>query len=439
MRVVVIGAGLAGLRAAEHLRAAGADVVVVEGGHRPGGRVRTVRAPFVEGQYSESGAEWVDDHHHRLLGLLDRFGVRTLGTGEQWTVIRRWMHHGGRLMDPQAVRDADPRIDEQFATFDDIIDRVTGGVVDSRAPHLHPNAAAIDARSLADVADEVDLGELASLFKRRDAQGEFAAEPEQVSLLFVAQQRAHQRDAAGDRTITAFRVDGGFSQVAEGLAADLGDVVHYGEMLTGVEQDVDGVTVHTDRRTLQADHVVLACSLVPLRSVEFLTPLPTVLHAAVHQLGYGTVTKTSVQWSARDWPAGYATTAGRAQRVYEPTADQSGDAGILMSYCGGEGGHDWARLSEADRIELATNEMRDMHALGADALGGYSRAWSTEARYGGSYSVYMPGQVTAFWQVLREPWGRVHLAGEHVAECTGYMEGALESGETAAARIVASG
>ena len=167
--------------------------------------------------------------------------------------------------------------------------------------------------------------------------------------------------------------------------------------------------------------------------------MPDQLHAAVHGLGYGTVTKTSVQWSRREWPAGYATTVGRAQRVYDPTADQPGDQGILMSYCGGEGGHEWARMSEGERIELAVSEMRAMHGLTAHVLGGYSRAWSTESRFGGSYSVYEPGQVTAYWQVLREPWGRVHLAGEHVAECTGYMEGALESGETVAARILAAG
>ena len=439
MRVVIIGAGLAGLNAATRLRAAGAEVELIEGGRRPGGRVRTVRDPFIAGQYSESGAEWVDDYHHRLLALLDRYGVRTLGAGEQWTVIRRWLHRGGRLMDPQAVRLADPGIDEQFAAFDAIIDRATADLRDSAAPHLHPDAAAIDARSLADVAAEVQLGELADIFKRRDAQGEFAAEPAQVSLLFVAQQRAHQRDASGDRTISAFRVDGGFSRVAEGMATELGEVVRYGEVLTGLEQDSDGVVVHTDQRTLAADHVVLACSLVPLRSVEFHTPMPAALHAAVHGLGYGTVTKTSVQWERREWPAGYATTEGRAQRVYEPTADQPGEPGILMSYCGGAGGHEWARMSEAERVSLAAAEMRSMHSLTVGPLNGYSRAWSTEARYGGSYAVYEPGQVTAHWDVLRQPWGRVHLAGEHVADCCGYMEGALESGETAASRILAAG
>jgi len=44
--------------------------------------------------------------------------------------------------------------------------------------------------------------------------------------------------------------------------------------------------------------------------------------------------------------------------------------------------------------------------------------------------------VTKYWKVLREPWGRVHLAGEHVATCTGYMEGAVESGRDVADRIL---
>jgi monoamine oxidase len=439
MRVVVVGAGLAGLRAAEVLGAAGSDVVLVEGGHRPGGRVRTVHAPFAGGQYSESGAEWVDDIHERLLAQLDRFGVRLLGSGEQWTAIRRWLHHEGRLLSPQDVRAADPDLDRQFADFERIVESATSGVADASAPHLHPDAAAVDARSLADVADEVGLGELGAIFKRRDAQGEFAAEPWQVSLLFVAQQRAHQRDAARGRDITAYRVEGGFTRVADGMAAALGDVVHYGEHLVGVAQHADGVVVHTDQRSIDADHIVLACSFVPLRRVQFHDALPPVLRAAIHELGYGTVTKTSVQWSARQWPKGYATTAGRAQRVYEPTVDQPGTDGILMSYCGGEGGHEWAQMSEAGRIGLAAEEMRAMHGLTADVVGGYSRAWSTEPRYGGSYCVYLPGQVGRFWQAMREPWGRVHFAGEHVATCTGYMEGALESGETVATRLIAAG
>lgn len=439
MRVVVIGAGFAGLRAAEHLRAGGCDVVVVEGGSRPGGRVRTVSAPFAGGQYSESGAEWVDSVHTRMLAQLDRFGVQRLGAGEQWTTIRRWLHHDGRLMSPDDMRDADPAMFDQLEEFDRIVEAAADGLLDPANPQLHPDAAALDAQSLADVAQQASLGELATLFRRRDSQGEFAEEPQQVSLLFVAQQRAHQRELGAGSVVSAHRVAGGFSRIADGMAAELGECISFGEHLVSVEQDGDRVTVHTDQRRLMADHVVLACSLVPLRDVQFDGEMPPALRRAIDELGYGTVTKTSVQWPHRSWPSGYATTSGVAQRIYEPTVDQAGEQGILMSYCGGDGGRRWAEMPEAERVALAAGEMAAMHGLTEAPLGGYSRAWNTLPRFGGSYAVYQPGQVTAHWQVLREPWGRVHLAGEHVATCTGYMEGALETGETVAARIVAAG
>lgn len=438
MRVVVVGAGLAGLRTAQLLRDAGADVVVLESGRRPGGRVRTVTAPFVDGQYSESGAEWVDTVHRRVLDLMDRYRVPLLGAGEQWTAIRRWLHRGGELMSPQRLREVVPTIDRELDSFDAIVEQAAAGIADASRPDLHPSAAEIDQRSLADVAERAGLGDVAALFKLRESQGEFAAEPAQVSLLFVAQQRAHQRALSGGSHVSAHRAAGGFSRLAVGLAADLGDVVAYGETVTGVEQHDSGVLVSTDQRDLAAAHVVLACSLVPVRTMALRPSLPPHLHRAIHTLGYGTVTKTSVQWSARQWPAGYATTSGTAQRVYEPTIDQQGRPGILMSYCGGEGGHRWASMSEPERIALATSEMRAMHSLTASPLGAFSRAWSTHPRYGGSYAVYQPGQVTDFWHLLRQPWGRVHLAGEHVATCTGYMEGALESAETTASRLLAA-
>jgi monoamine oxidase len=75
MRIIVVGAGLAGLSAARQLVQGGHDVAVIEAGSRLGGRVRTVREPFRDGQYVESGAEWIDTHHHRMLDLLVRHGM----------------------------------------------------------------------------------------------------------------------------------------------------------------------------------------------------------------------------------------------------------------------------------------------------------------------------------------------------------------------------
>jgi monoamine oxidase len=140
----------------------------------------------------------------------------------------------------------------------------------------------------------------------------------------------------------------------------------------------------------------------------------------------------------RSWQPGYATTDSVAQRVYEPTVDQPGPSGVLMSYAGGDGGRRLAERSHDDRLAVIESDMRAIHGISALSSAGFSRAWSNEARYGGSYAVYRPGQVTAHWEVLRQPCGRVWLAGEHVATWTGYLEGAVESGETVAAAIDAA-
>src|SRR5215204_4115864 len=74
-KVVVIGAGLAGLSAAYELSHAGHDVTVLEARTRPGGRVYTLRDPFAEGLYAEAGATRIPNHHHFTIKYAELFGL----------------------------------------------------------------------------------------------------------------------------------------------------------------------------------------------------------------------------------------------------------------------------------------------------------------------------------------------------------------------------
>lgn len=443
MRIVVVGAGMAGLTATRDLLRAGHDVDLIEAGSRLGGRARTMRSPFTEGHYVESGAEWIDTHHHRMRALLDRHGMALQGEGQEWTTIRRWLHRDGRLQNPA---DLGRDVFRQLEAFEAIVHEAAGAIDDPSNPQRCASAADLDAVSLGDVADRAGLGELARLFHRRDSQGEFAAEPDEVSLLFVAQQRAVSAasgaSGAGD-VVRSHRLADGMDTLVERMAAEVAGAISLDESLVAIQREgdpeTDSVVVTTSRRRLRADHVVLACSLVPLRDVAFDPPLPDPVRQAIDQLGYGTVTKTAIQFAERQWPNGYATTEGVSQRVYEPTVDQPGTAGVLMSYAGGDGGRRLAEHSEAERMSLIQADIRAVHGLTAESLGGFSRAWSAEPRYGGSYAVYRPGQITRFWDVLRRPIGRIWLAGEHVATWTGYLEGAVESGERVADEIRSAG
>lgn len=440
MKVLVVGAGLAGLSAAARLRAAGTDVELIEASDRVGGRARTVRDGFVDDQYVESGAEWVDTDHHRIRALMGRYGIETLGEGQWWTMIRRMLFVDGRLLDAEQATALQPRLVDELDEYEAAFEEIGAGIADAAFPERHPDAAFHDARSMQDIADERGLHGLSALLARRNSQGEFAEEPGAVSSLFVGQQRALMREIGADDVVLAHRVRDGVSGIAERFAADvaeqLGRPISFGERLVALDWRADGVEARTTRRTIAADRVVLACSPVALRSVQFTPELPPLLATAIAELGFGAITKTALQYPQRAWPPGYASADLPSQRIYEPTAAQEGAAGVLMAYTGGDGGRRLAAHDEDERMRIVAGDVETMYGLGVGPLGGFSRAWSTIPSFGGAYAVYRPGQVTAFWRVLREPCGPVHLAGEHVATCTGYMEGALESGETVADRIV---
>ena len=440
MRVVVVGAGMAGLTATRLLTESGGDVELIEAGQRVGGRARTVRDRFVHGQFAESGAEWVDTAHTRMLALLDRHGLGLLGEGEQWTTLRRWLHRNGVLISADDLSDVEPGLLAEFDHFDSIVSAVAAGIADPARPQDHPTAATIDAQSLADVARQANLGAIATLFKLRDSQGEFAEEPNGVSLLFAAQQRA-QADATdhGGDGVRSHRIVEGLDSLVQAMAAEVETSLRLGEALVAIEHDAHHVVVHTSTRSLHVDQVVITCTLPALRWVRFDPVLPQPVASALTHLGYGTVTKTAVQFAHRSWSAGYTTSDGRAQRAYDPTVDRPGETGIIMSYCGGNGGRELVELDETTRLDLIAGELQAMHRMRERVVGGFSRAWSGEPRFGGSYACYGPGQVTQYWEALRRPLGRIWLAGEHTATCTGYLEGAVEAAETVSAAIVAQG
>src|SRR5262245_24091757 len=74
-KVIIIGAGLAGLSAAFELSRFGHEVTLLEARLRPGGRVYTLRGPFSDGMYAEAGAARIPDNHHLTLKYIKLFGL----------------------------------------------------------------------------------------------------------------------------------------------------------------------------------------------------------------------------------------------------------------------------------------------------------------------------------------------------------------------------
>ena len=435
--VIVVGAGLAGLVAARTLAEDDWQVTVVEARNRVGGRVLTEQFP--DDQYGELGGEFIDRDHKAMRDLVDdlRLELERVPGGRGEDLVR-----GAGLTEAwEQYLDADGgEARRDRARFYDALAELARDV-DPADPSAAPHATELDNTSVAAFLDELALSPRGRYFVERvDIVDEYTVAAADLSLLQVVGDTARTaglRD--GDDEV--WRVKGGNGQVTQRIARELGGSVELGLPVRSVVQDDDGVRVVAGDKARFAEYAVMATPLPPLRAVRFEPALPRALAAAVTELGYGTGTKTLLDYDRRIWrdegDTGYAVTDLPVGTTWEATDAQPGRRGVLLGYTAGPPGVTLGDQPVANRAETVTADAEVLFPGSAAARGNSapSIAWQDEPFTGGTYTAYRPGQVTAFWRAIRKPFGRLHWAGEHTDTYTAYMEGAVRSGLRAAREI----
>jgi monoamine oxidase len=444
-RVIVVGAGLAGLTAALDLVDAGWEVVVLEARSRVGGRVHTVRdEAFTEGLRAEAGGESIDLDHTDLLDLLERFGLGTEQRPPDKILDGLTSWRGRRQTTAAFVAGREGAVGADYERFYAALDELAADI-DPAHPDEYERADELDQRSLADFVDELDLLPEARFLVDADNRGSFNAEPEDVSLLFVAQQWAVGEDVA-DAGVEALRVDGGNDLLPRAMADELGDVVVLDAPVTRVRHGADGAQVTAGGTTYEGAWLVLACPFVPLRAVTFEPELPDDVTAAIDGLDLGPAGKVTIQYAERGWAddptgatSGFTVSDQPFGIAWSPT-DSYGDPdgpGLLTAFLTGAQAEAAAAQPDDERIDDVARQFAEVYPQ-LDGLQTGQRstiAWTNEPYTGGGYAVPHPGQMVAFWPVLRAGTGRIRFAGEHTEELAGYMESAVRSGHRIAAEL----
>src|SRR5262245_17634232 len=184
-RVVVVGAGLAGMTAALDLRDAGWDVVVFEARDRVGGRVHTLRDPFTAGLHAEAGGESIDDNHDAIQALAQRYGLPLEQRTPNRIVFGAAYYHGARLpLIDLALREG---VLESYDSFSAALLALSTGM-DPEHPESFPGATELDQRSLADFLHEQALLPEAEFLTNVAERSIYASELSGISLLWAAQQ-----------------------------------------------------------------------------------------------------------------------------------------------------------------------------------------------------------------------------------------------------------
>jgi monoamine oxidase len=435
MRVVVVGAGLAGLTAATDLSAAGADVTVLEARDRVGGRTHGIEV--APGRWVDAGAAYLGDRHTALHEQIDRLGLRTTPTtmvGDSRFLLGGDSAGGatrhGRFPPLNAVA-----LGEMFDLLDDLT-----AAVDPTAPWLTANAAELDTLTAAEWAQQHLRHEDARLFFPLFLGEMMAADPAVVSMLHVA---SYLRSGGGTRYLNAFeggaqqdRIDGGAHQLCEKLAANL--QVRTNAPVHAVHPDDTGVTVHSGLGHHRADAVVVA--LPPLLADGL--DIPGLAHRrAGDRTARGCTVKVHLVYLRPLWrDHGLSGWSVNAAGPLLSTVDDSpaGDGvGVLTGFVTGAEAHRFAALTEvAQRAEVLAQAARIFPQL-PEPIGCHVTDWTNEPYSRGCYAaLFGPGDWRRLGPHLTTPHGRLHWAGtETSTEFFGLMEGAIRSGHRAATEI----
>jgi monoamine oxidase len=428
VRVLVAGAGLAGLTAARHLQRAGADVIVIEARGRVGGRVHTLRDGFAQGQHVEAGADLIEDSQRDLLKLAAELELDTV------RILRRgWGFYGGGPK--PVIRGSAPDTFERAASLlQPEIDayKAAGSRWDSAV------AASIGSQSVAAwlTRRKVNRDLAAGV---RGLRGFFLADPEHLSLLALVDQFA-AGETPGDARM--YRLRDGADALPAALARGLRRPVLLNAALKRVAQTPRGIRASIDdgrMREISADYGVIALPASTLRQVRFNPALPDPQRRAIAALEYGTATRVVLQFERRFWrsvtgPSAYGTDQPIGA-VWDGNEQQSRSPGILTLLAGGNASGELRAI--VDREGWA-GVIRRLTWLGRPSklLAAQSYSWEHDPWARGGYAVFDPRFDPALRPWLARPAGRVAFAGEHTSvQSQGFMNGAVESGRRAALEI----
>lgn len=436
--VVIVGAGFAGLSAAERLAGLGVSVLVLDARDRVGGRSFTGE---IAGTEVDLGATWVSERHTAIRDLATRMGCSLNpqfdeGSNVLWMAGQRQAYAGTMpLVGPVDVEDLG-RIQIELNRALETID------VD--AAWNSPDAATLDATSFGEWLDQHQATPSTRALMYIITRVQWGCGPLDVSLLHVL--RYIQAVGGLDHMLAVkggsneYRVTETTQEIAKRLAAQLGESVVLDTPVRRISQDENGIAVHTDSATINATYAIVTAAPEHRSYIEYQPALPARTEGLTTSFRMGALSKAFVAYDKPFWRAeglsGEALLADTVPAFVTFDVSPSDDGpGILMVFC-------TARVYDGFgpdvRRRLVIDQLVDLYGEQANSPIDYiDHCWGTEAfAPGGPHPAAPPYATVTYGEALTEPHGRIHWAGTEAAgEWVGTMNGAVLTGLHTADRI----
>jgi monoamine oxidase len=438
--VAVVGAGLAGLTAARAVRAAGRSVIVLEARRRVGGR--NFDHPLSPGKVAELGGEWAGPGQDRVLALAKQLGVDTFPTYSDGSSV---YYRAGHLQTYSGdIPPANPlALVELEAALVELNQMAAS--VPAEEPWRAAKAGAWDQQTIAtwmtehlQTQEARDLGRLA-------IRGVYGEEPSQISLLDLL---SAITGVGGDfntliGSAQSIRFVGGPQQLSQKLAKQLGRRVHTAVAVTAIEQGAH-VAVHATNATFLARRAILTPPKPLIGRILYSPALPPAQDQILQRQPMGSVVKVNAFYATPFWRArglnGAATSDTGPIRITYDNSPPDGRPGILVGFMEGDDSRRFYGTSPAARRTAALQSFARYFGEAALHPTGYvDMAWAEEPFTRGAYGSFNPpGVLSSLHDAASASVGALHFAGADTSPLwPGYMDGAIRSGERAAAEALA--
>lgn len=456
--VVVIGAGLSGLTAAQGLLAGGKTVQVLEARDRVGGKV--LNKQLQNGGITEVGAEFVGPTQIRVLRMIEDLGLTTFNTYNEGKGVL-YRNNFRTVYTPDPLLGGAPPVEPlsliAIATVQAQLD-TWASEIDVNSPWSHPKAKEWDAQTFEHFLNLYAALPDARFVLSTACKAIFAVEPREISLLYVIAYIASAGNEATPGNFNALiavtgggqesRVEGGTGLIPERLADKLGrEHIALSAPVSSIfkSESGDGYTVFSAAGTVRAQHVVLAMPPPLLKRITFDPPLPQSRQSLIENMvlppiGKGIGVYATPFWRAdEDLNAQVISDTGAVRVTFDSSPSDTSFGAVLGFILGDEMRELDTYTPEQCEANVTADYVRYFGPKGAGMTEFVLQRWDLEEwSRGGPVAVTPPGVLSVDGHALRENVGGLWFAGtETSVYWTGYMDGAVRSGERVAGEILA--
>jgi len=445
-KIVIVGAGLAGLVAGYELKRAGHTPIILEAQQRVGGRVYTLRDPFTEGLYAEVGAMRIPRAHTLTMEYISKFGLQT----DDFAMDNPNAYY---YMGGNKVRASEANADPTLLGFD--VSEKEKGLTASQMymKSIQPLMDKLEKDGDAAWDEIIAKYDQYSTREFLEVNGWSEGMIEMFGLLANQESVMNSsflelfREDSGNYYTNMVEIQGGTDRLPHAFLPELKENIRFGAKMIVMDQSPNDVTIHyqtsAGKFTETGDYAIIAVPFPVLRHVEVLKPFTRAKQRAIRQLHYDASAKILFQCKRRFWEeddgifGGGTLTDLPIRNLYYPDHGRETGRGIILaSYTWSEDAQRWGSLKPEDRIVQALDDVAEIHPqITKEFEVGTSWMWHDDEFAGGAFALFDPGQQTLLHDEIVKPEGRIHFAGEHASLYHAWIQGALESGLRAAVAI----